>query len=65
VTEQFATEAVKHADTAKSLKAFLSEKTKRHDVVESVYHILSIIESYKERDLKPEILEALFKKYCK
>jgi hypothetical protein len=65
VTEQFTTEAMTHADTAKSLKALLSEKTKRYDIVESVWHILSIIERLKQDALKPDILEALFKKLCR
>jgi len=65
VTEQLTTEAMKHADTAQSLKDFLMEKTKRHDEVESVRRVLSLIESSKKDVLRPDILEALFKKLCR
>lgn len=65
VVEQAMAEFMKNAGTAASLAQFLESRTKRHQEVRSIYNILSRIESLKTAALRPDVLEAMFNKFCR
>ena len=65
VVEQAMAEFMKNADTAASLAQFLESRTGRHQEVRSIYSILSRIESLKTAALRPDVLEAMFNKFCR
>jgi hypothetical protein len=65
VVEQAMAEFMKNADTAASLAQFLEGRTGRRQEVRSIYNILSRIESLKTAALRPDVLEAMFNKFCR